>query len=106
MSESPRTHEDLPFLDLDYLTPLARRFEMKLHIPFDLIEELIPRFDMEIEPRIGPAQYHHKEIFMMNEQAIGPKRRVEIIFVCFNPVLEMVSAQQFHGLFSPILYLE
>jgi hypothetical protein len=42
---------------------------------------------MEIEPRIGPAQYHHKDILMMNEQAIGSERRIEIIFVCFNPLL-------------------
>ena len=40
---------------------------MQLHIPFDLVEELVARFDVEIEPRIGPAQYHHKEIFVMHD---------------------------------------
>jgi len=54
---------------------------------------------MEVEPRIGPAQYHDKEILMMNEQAIGSERRIEIIFVCFNPLLQMMCAQQFHVLF-------
>ena len=91
MSESPRTHEDLPFFDLDYLTPLARRFKMQLHVPFDLVEELVPWFDVEIEPRIGTAQYHHKEIFMVNEQAIGPERRIEVILVVGNPLFEMES---------------
>ena len=62
MSKATRTHEDLPFLNLDYLTPLAGRFKVQLHIPFDLVEELIPRFDVEVEPRIGPAQCPEKTV--------------------------------------------
>ena len=42
---------------------------------------------MEVEPRIRPAQYHHKEILMMNEQAIGSDRRIEIILVVIYPLL-------------------
>jgi hypothetical protein len=52
---------------------------------------------VEIEPRIGPAQYHHKEIFVTHDEAIGPERRIEIIFICFNPALEMVSGEKIHG---------
>ena len=32
----------------------------------------------------------------MNEQAIGSERRIEIIFVCFNPLLQMMCGEKIH----------
>ena len=93
MSEPTGTHEDLPFPDLYDLPSLAFRFEVQFHIPFDLVKEFVAWFDVKIEPRVGPAQYHHEKVFVMNQKAIGSKRRIEIIFVCFNPPLEVIGTQ-------------
>jgi hypothetical protein len=60
---------------------------VQLHIPFDLVKELVSRLDVEIESRIGSAQYHHKEIFLTDDKAVSSERRVEVILVRFDPLL-------------------
>src|SRR5262245_33873118 len=96
MSQPTRTHEDLPFFNLHYFTSFPFRFEVQLHISFDLIKEFVPRLNVEIEPRIGPAQYHHEKVLVMNEKAIGSKRRIEIILVVLYPTLQMVTREKIH----------
>jgi hypothetical protein len=69
---------------------------VELHVAFDLIKELIPRFDMKVEPRIRPTKYHDQEVLMTNNEAIRPEWRVEVILVFFNPTFEMVSGKKVH----------
>jgi hypothetical protein len=87
MSQATGAHKDLSFADLYHLARRTLRFEVQFHIPLDLIKELVAWFDVKIEPRVGPAQHHHEKVLVMNQKAIGSKRRIEIIFVRFNPML-------------------
>jgi hypothetical protein len=75
---------------------------MQFHASFHLIEELVPGFDMEVEPRIGPAQDHHQEILVVNQQTIGSERRVEVRVIFVDPPFEMVSGKQIHTTLIPM----
>src|SRR5215204_244820 len=68
MRQIAGTNENLSLFDRHDLSPLARWLQMQLHVAFDLIEELIAGLDMKIEPSIRPAQNHHQEIFVMDDQ--------------------------------------
>src|ERR1051325_318667 len=102
MRHSAGADEDLTFTDRDNLPPLSLRLEVKLHIAFHLIKELIPGLDMKIEPRIGSPKDHHEKVFMMDQQLVGPKRRVEVALVLLNPALEMKCRDEIHSEFNKV----
>ena len=52
---------------------------MQLHIAFDLVEKLVTRFDVKIQPRIRPAEDHDEKVFVANDKTVSPEWRVEVV---------------------------
>jgi hypothetical protein len=82
-----RADKNFAFFNLDGLASLALRLDDKLHLTLDLVKKLVPRIDMEIEPRIRPAQHHDNKILMADQQLVRAKRRIEQMLVLVDPLL-------------------
>ncbi len=66
--------------------PAVAFADSHLNVAFELIEVLFRINEMEIIPRVGAFDYHHKKIAAIVKITVA-NRRFEFISVLFDPVL-------------------
>src|SRR5690242_8134063 len=94
MGEIGGTDKHLAFADFHHFARRPVRLEVQLDIALDLIEELLARFKMEIEPRVRSRQHHHDEFGMVRDDAVRPERWIELLPVLGDPGFQVCGRKQ------------